>query len=131
MSLGVEEVTMVRRSTMRLLAWSIGLCLLAIAFRYLVIEWRPVSTMCEVAVPPFWCEIRKFIIEVFYSDAIGIASLVAAALAFVLYRRKGSRFIAGIGLILAGPSIVLYSADIAVPGFLLALLRLLRDERGA
>lgn len=131
MSLGVEDVTAVRRSTMRLLAWSIGLCLLAIAFRYLVIEWRPVSTMCEVAVPPFWCAIRKLIIEVFYSDAIGIASLVAAALAFVLYRRKGSRFLAGVALILAGPSIVLYSADIAVPGFLLALLRLLRDEQGA
>lgn len=131
MSVGVEEVTAVRRSTMKLLAWSVGLCLLAIAFRYLVIEFRPVSLMCEVASPPMWCAVRKFIIEVFYSDAIGIASLVAAALAFVLYRQKGSRFIAGLGLILAGPSIVLYSADIAVPGFLLALLRLLRDERGA
>lgn len=131
MSVGVEAVTVMRRSIWKVLVWSVGLCLLAIAFRYLVIEWRPVSSLCEVAAPPFWCAIRQVVIEVFYSKAIGVASLAAGVLAFVLYSQRGSRFIAGIAVILAGPSIVLYSADIAAPAFLLGLLRLLRDERGA
>jgi len=131
MSVGAEDVTSVRQPIWRVLGFSIGLCLLAVAFRYLVIEWRPVALLCEAAIPPFWCAIREVLIEVFYSDAIAIASLAAAILAFVLYRQRGSRMIATVAMILASPSIVLYGADLAVPAFLLALLRLLRDERGA
>lgn len=131
MSVGVEEVTSVRRPIWRALGWAIALCLLAVAFRYLVIEWRPVSSLCDVAAPPFWCAIRQILIEVFYSDVIAVASLAAAILAFALYRQRGSRLIATAALILASPSIVLYGADFAAPAFLLALLRLLRDERGA
>ncbi len=131
MSVGVEDVTAVRRPIWLALGCSIALCSLAVAFRYLVIEWRPVASLCEAAIPPFWCAIREVLIEVFYSDAIAIASLAAAVLAFMLYRQRGSRMIAMVAMILGSPSIVLYGADLAVPAFLLALLRLLRDERGA
>lgn len=131
MSLGVQEVTAVRRSTWLLFYWAMGLCVLALAFRYLVIELKPVASLCEAAVPPFWCAGRELIITVFYSDAIGIASLIAAVLSFVLYRQRGSRFIAALAVLLGAPAIVLYSADVAVPGFIIGMLRLLRDERGA
>jgi hypothetical protein len=131
MSVGVETVTGVQRSTWRVFCWAVGLCALAIAFRYLVIELRPVAAMCEADAPPFWCAIRQSIITVFYSDAIGSASLAAAVLSFVLYLQRGSRFIAVLAVLLGAPAIVLYSADIAVPGFLIGMLRLLRDERGA
>lgn len=131
MSVGVRDVTTVRRSTWKLFYWAVGLCALAIAFRYLVIEFRPVATLCETDAPPFWCGIRQIIITVFYSDAIGIASLAAALLAFLLYSQRGSRFIAMLAVLLGAPAIVLYSADVAVPGFLIGMLRLLRDERGA
>lgn len=131
MSVGVETVTGVRRSTWTVFYWAVGLCALAIAFRYLVIELRPVATMCEADMPPFWCGARQAIITLFYSDAIGAASLAAAVLAFLLYRKRGSRFIAMLAVLLGAPAIVLYSADIAVPGFIIGLLRLLRDERGA
>lgn len=131
MSLAVQDVTGTRRSTWKLFYWAVALCALAIAFRYLVIEFRPVSRLCEADVPAFWCGIREFIINLFYSDAIGIASLAAALLAFLLYRQRGSRFIAALAVLLGAPAIVLYSADVAVPGFLIGMLRLLRDERGA
>jgi hypothetical protein len=131
MSVGVETVTGVRRSTWTVFYWAVGLCALAIAFRYLVIELRPVATMCEADAPPFWCAIRQFIINLFYSDSIGVASLCAAVLSFVLYLKRGSRFIAALAVLLGAPAIVLYSADIAVPGFIIGMLRLLRDERGA
>lgn len=131
MSVGVETVTGVRRSTWTVFYWAVGLCALAIAFRYLVIELRPVALLCEADAPPAWCAVRQFIITLFYSDAIGAASLSAAVLAFLLYRQRGSRFIAMLAVLLGAPAIVLYSADIAVPGFLIGMLRLLRDERGA
>jgi hypothetical protein len=127
----MQDVTTMRRTTWKLFYWAVALCALAIAFRYLVIEFRPVATLCDVDAPPFWCGIRQLIITVFYSDAIGAASLAAALLAFLLYRQRGSRFIASLAVLLGAPAIVLYSADIAVPGFLIGLLRLLRDERGA
>lgn len=131
MSVGVQDVTTVRRSTWKLFYWAVGLCALAIAFRYLVIELRPVALLCEADAPPFWCAVRQAIITLFYSDAVGAASLAAAVLAFLLYRQRGSRFIATLAVLLGAPAIVLYSADIAVPGFLIGMLRLLRDERGA
>ncbi len=131
MSVAVEEATSVRRPIWQVLGWSIGLCLLAVAFRYLVIEWRPVSSLCDVASPPFWCAIRHVLIDIFYSDVIAIGSLAAAVLAFALYRQPVSRLIAIAAMISASPSIVLYGADFAAPAFLLALLRLLRDKRGA
>lgn len=127
MSVGMEEVTAVRRSTWTVLLGATALCLLAIAFRYLVIEFRPVSSLCEVDVPPAWCAAREFVIDLFYSDSVGIASLVAALLAFVLYRQRGSRFLACVATIIAAPAIVLYSADVAVPALLIGALRILRD----
>lgn len=131
MSVGVQDVTGTRRSTWKLFYWAVALCALAIAFRYLVIEFRPVSRFCEADVPAFWCGTREFIITLFYSDDVGLASLAAALLAFLLYRQRGSRFIAALAVLLGAPAIVLYSADVAVPGFLIGMLRLLRDERGA
>ena len=130
MSFGVQDLTTVQRSTWKLFYLAVALCALATACRYLVIELRLVATMCEADAPPFWCAIRQFIITLFYSDAIGAASLSAAVLAFLLYRQRGSRFIATLAVLLGAPAIVLYSADIAVPGFLIGMLRLLRDERG-
>ncbi|MFN4283398.1 MAG: hypothetical protein ACK4NA_12245 [Alphaproteobacteria bacterium] len=131
MSLGVGAVTPIGRSTWRLFAAAVALCLIAVAFRYLVVEWRPVALQCDVAVPPVWCAARHFVIELFYSDVVGIASLAGAALSLLLYRQRGSRFIAAVALLLGAPAVVLYSADEAVPAVLLAMLRLLRDERGA
>jgi hypothetical protein len=127
MSIGMERVTAVRRSTWTILIWATVLCLLAIAFRYLVIEFRPVSSLCEVDLPPGWCAVREFVIELFYSDSVGIASLAAALLAFVLYNQRGSRFLACVATLIAAPAIVLYSADVAVPALLIGGLRMLRD----
>lgn len=131
MSLGVGAVTPIGRSTWRLFAAAVLLCLIAVAFRYLVVEWRPVALQCDVVAPPAWCAIRAFVIELFYSDAVGIAALAGAVLSFVIYRQRVSLFIAAVSLLLGAPAVVLYSADEAVPAVLLATLRLLRDARGA
>ncbi|HEY4135169.1 MAG TPA: hypothetical protein VGO34_08125 [Alphaproteobacteria bacterium] len=127
MSIATLPAGLFRRSPWTIFFWAVGLCLLAIAFRYLVIELRPVALMCEVVSPPWWCTVRQFIIDLFYSDAIGSSSLAVAVLSFVLYRQRGSRFLATIAVLIGAPAIALYSADVAVPGFLIGLLRLMRD----
>ena len=116
-----------QRRLVRVLSWSAGLCALAIAFRFLVIEFQPVATLCLESTPPWWCPIRETVIKTFYSDAVGMISLGFGFVALLLGRRPADGILAIIAVITAAPSIVLYSADFAVPAFLLGLLRLLRD----
>lgn len=116
-----------RRLLFSVLACAAGLCAIAIAFRYLIIERQAIAEMCEAAGAPGWCEVREGIIVTFYSDAVGVVSLLMALLALVLSGRIGGRFWAIAAIIWAAPSIVLYSADYAVPALLLALVMLVRD----
>ncbi len=116
-----------RRLLYSVLAWATGLCALAIAFRYLIIERQPIAEFCEAAGAPWWCAIREGIIVTFYSDAVGMVSLLMALLALLLGGRPSGRFWAIAAIIWAAPSIVLYSADYAAPAFLLALVMLVRD----
>lgn len=121
------EPTDKRRLLLSVLASAAGLCALAIAFRYLVIERQPIAELCEAAGAPWWCAIREGIIVTFYSDAVGIVSLLMALLALLLGGRPSGRFWAIAAIIWAAPSIVLYSADYAAPAVLLALVMLVRD----
>ena len=115
-----------RRRLIRVLAWAGGLCAVAIAFRFLVIEYQPVATICLESSPPWWCAVREAIIKTFNSDAVGMISLGLGLVALLLGRRPADAIFAIAAVILAAPSIVLYSADFAVPALLLGLLRLLR-----
>lgn len=125
MSAGVAAVPE-RRLLVRVLGWAAFLCALAMAMRYLVIELQPVALLCEAASPPWWCGVREAIIQIFYSDAIGIMSLCMGGVALLLGGRPSGVMWAIAAIIWAAPSIVLYSADFATPAFLLGLLRLLR-----
>lgn len=115
-----------RRRLVVVLAWAAALCAIAIAFRYLVIELRPVAELCESAAAPWWCVVREAIIRIFYSDIVGVMSLWMAVVALLLGGLAMAQSWAVAAVIWAAPSIVLYSADYAVPAFLLGLLRLLR-----
>ena len=115
-----------QRRLIRVLAWAACLCALAIAFRHLVIEFQPVASLCMESTVPWWCGIREFVIQTFYSDAVGIMSLGMGLAALLLGGRRTGYIWAIAAIIWASPSIVLYSADYAVPAFLLGLLRLLR-----
>ncbi len=116
-----------RRLLSGVLASAAGLCALAIGFRYLIIERQPIAEFCEAAGAPWWCAIREGIIVTFYSDMVGIMSLVMGLLALLLGGRPSGRFWAIAAIIWAAPSIVLYSADYAAPAFLLGLVMLVRD----
>lgn len=116
-----------RRLLFRVLACAGALCAIAIAFRYLIIERQAIAEFCEAGGLPWWCAIREGIIVTFYSDAVGIVSLAMAVLALLLYGRLSGRFWSIAAIVWAAPSIVLYSADYAVPAFLMGLIRLLRD----
>lgn len=116
-----------RRLLFGVLGCAAGLCAIAIAFRYLIIERQAIAEMCEAAGAPGWCQVREGIIVTFYSDTIGVVSLLMALLALVLSGRIGGRFWAIAAIVWSAPSIVLYSADYAVPAFLLALIMLVRD----
>ena len=115
-----------RRLLRRVLTWAVLLCLSALAFRHLVIEFQPVVGLCVVNDAPWWCVIRQAIIQTFYSDGIGIISLCLGLVALFGSRTYGPMW-AIATIVLAAPSIVLYSADYAVPAFLMGLIRLLRD----
>ena len=114
-----------RRLLRRVLAWAAGLCLIALAFRHLAIEFPPVAGLCLVTDAPWWCAIRQAIIQTFYSDGVGFISLVLGFVALFGGRTQGPMW-AIATIVLAAPSIVLYSADYAVPAFLMGLIRLLR-----
>jgi hypothetical protein len=115
-----------RRLLYRTLGWAIFLCVVAIAFRYLVIELQLVAALCEEGGGPWWCAIRESIIRTFYSDAVGIMSLGMGIVALLLGGRASAQQWAIAAIIWAAPSIVIYSADYATPAFLLGLIRLLR-----
>lgn len=125
MTVGVAAVPE-RRLLVRVLGWAALLCALAMAIRYLVIELQPVALLCETSNPPSWCGVREAIIQIFYSDAVGIMSLCMGGVALLLGGRPAGVMWAIAAIIWAAPSIVLYSADFATPAFLLGLLRLLR-----
>ena len=114
-----------RRLLRLVLTWAAFLCLLALAFRHLVIEFQPVAEICMVNDVPWWCAFRQAVIQTFYSDGIGIISLCLGLVALFGSRTYGPMW-AIATIVLASPSIVLYSADYAVPAFLLGLIRLLR-----
>lgn len=111
----------------RVLAWAAALCAVAIAFRFLVIEFPPVAAICLESNPSWWCAVRETIIVTFYSDTVGVISLFLGLVALLIGGRPGGTLLAIAAVISAAPSIVLYSADFAVPALLLGLLRLLRD----
>ena len=115
-----------RRLLRKVLSWAAALFLLALAFRNLVIEFQPVASFCLVNGVPWWCGVRQAIIQTFYSDGVGIISLCLGLVALFGSRPYGPMW-AIATIVLAAPSIVLYSADYAVPAFLLGLIRLLRD----
>ena len=115
-----------RRLLVRVLGWAAFLCAVAIAFRYLVIEFQPVAAICEESGAPWWCAVREAIIHIFYSDMVGITSLGMGIVALLLSGKSAGPVWAIAAVIWAAPSIVLYSADYAAPAFLLGLIRLLR-----
>jgi hypothetical protein len=115
-----------RRSLRRGLIWAGVICALMIAFKYLVVEQPAVSALCESDAPAWWCTIREMIIRLFYPRIPGIASLVCGIIALLLGGHRTARRWAVAAVILAAPSIVLWGADYAAPGFVLGLIRLLR-----
>lgn len=109
-----------------ILSVALALCLAAVAFRYGVVEYRQVALLCEAQAPAWWCSVRQGVIEAFYPGGFGVASLIAGSVAIALFRRPLGRPFAIVAVLVGAPALVLYSADFAVPGFFLGLIRLIR-----
>jgi hypothetical protein len=115
-----------RRLLRRVLISAGVICALMIAFKYLVIEQPAISALCESDAPAWWCTIRELTVRLFYPRIPGIASLVCGIIALLMGGHPTARWWAVAAVILAAPSIVLWGADYAAPGFVLGLIRLLR-----
>jgi hypothetical protein len=115
-----------RRFLRRVLICAGVICALMIAFKYLVVEQPAISALCESDAPAWWCTIRDLTIRLFYPRIPGIASLVCGVIALLLGGHQSARWWSVAAILLAAPSIVLWGADYAAPGFILGLIRLLR-----
>lgn len=115
-----------RRLLHRTLIWAGAICVLTIAFKYLVVEQPAIAAICESDAPAWWCPIREAIIRLFYPRIPGIASLVCGVIALLLGGHRSARWWSVAAILLAAPSIVLWGADYAAPALVLGLIRLLR-----
>lgn len=95
----------------------------SMAFRYQVVEPAALGLVCDPGTGPWWCDLRALVIAVFGIGALGLVSLGAA----VLSHFRDGRRLALVALVAGAAGLVLYNADAAAAGFVIALLRLLRD----
>jgi len=94
----------------------------AMAFRYQVVEPAAIGLVCDAGTGPWWCDLRALVIALFSRGALGLASLAAGLLAHVLDRR----WLALVALIAGAAGLVLYNADTAAAGSVIALLHAVR-----
>jgi hypothetical protein len=110
----------------RIAGWIIaGLLVLGLAavFRYLVVEPRAMGFACSETPQPWWCGPREIIIQAHLKNLWGWVAAISGIVALLL-RQKWA---APIAVICGLAGIVLYDTSLASLGFLLGLLRLLRD----
>lgn len=95
---------------------------LGLVIRYGFLEQQAMNEACWAATAPWWCAPRQALGTLIHVKAIGLASLVAAALAVAFGWRA---FVLG-ALVLGGLGLVLYNTDFAAVGFAVGALRAIR-----
>lgn len=96
----------------------------ALAARFLMVEPRGASLMCESAQAEWWCPLRGALVPVFQWYVFGIVSVVAGLVGLIFGGRAW-----GVAALLAGAAgLVLYNAEPAAVGFVLGLIVVTRKR---
>ena len=95
----------------------------ALALRFYVVEPRDIGFACQAAVPPWWCDIRRALVLTFQWGGLGGLALALGVLGFI-NRARGAAIAA---LVLGVLALTLYNPETGAVGFLLGMLRTLRD----
>lgn len=96
--------------------------------RFALMEDAQWVGLCVEQAERWECQVRAGLGYLIHFRVIAWASLLVAALAFILPGRVG-RALAVLALLLGLPALVLYSASLAVFALVLAGLRLVRENR--
>ena len=114
-----------RESTFTIAAALLVLATLAaaMALRYQVVEPAAIGPLCGPGTGPSWCGLRALVIAVFGLGALGLLSLGAALASHFM----AGRGLALVALVAGAAGLVLYNADAAAAGFVIGLLRVVRD----
>lgn len=112
----------------RLLSWAaLGLVLAAaLGVRYGFVEPAEIAHLCDPGTGPWWCPARRVMIDAFYLQALGWAS-VAFALASLFSR---AQWVAWSAVAFGVAGMTLWGWDLAAPGLLVGALRLARLQAG-
>jgi len=96
--------------------------------RYQFVEPEAMGAACERG-NPWWCPLRTGFIMFTEWNGFGwlaLALAVAAIVTLATGKRGGARWIAFLGLIVAGFGMILYNNTMSVPAAILALICLIR-----
>ena len=88
-------------------------------------QWVDICLQPEVS---WQCQLRAYLGLWIHFGVLSAAALISAVVAF-FWPGKSGRVIAGLSFLLAIPALILYSASLGVLATVLALLRLVRDNK--
>jgi hypothetical protein len=113
------------------LAASLVAAALALVVRLYVIEVHEIGQLCDPGTGPWWCGARQATYQAFRIwQPIGIGALGAAALLSGIGALvQGGRWASGVAAFIGGLGCVLYNADLAALGLVLALVAAARMGR--
>lgn len=110
---------MSRKQLLVLAAVLAVVAVVSFAVRFLVIEPRDAAHLCATGAGPWWCAIRDPLVTlVFPWSGFGWVSLGLGVAGFAL----GCRKVAVAALLVGLPGLILYDAEMAAVGVVLALL---------
>jgi hypothetical protein len=103
---------------------------IALSVRFFLIEVHQIGQLCDPGNGPWWCMPRQATYQAFRIwqpigvGALGVAALIAGAASLIEHKRWGQYAAACLGAI----GCVLYNADLAAPGLVLALVAAARTR---
>lgn len=109
-------------------ALAVAAAFLGLGVRYGFIEPERMGTACEQA-GPWWCVLRRGLIQATGWNVVGLAALACALLSFVPDPRRHA-MAAHVALVLGGAGLVLYNATAASAAVVLALIALALRRQG-
>jgi hypothetical protein len=103
---------------------------LAVVLRFELIEPQAIGITCAAPAAPWWCLPREVLVLPFHFGVPGVVAFVLAGGGFFLDGPWGPR-LAWIAMPVAAAGLILYNATWSAAAFVLALLVVVRQPRGA